>query len=588
MAYEDLKNTILSNYGGQDNVPDDVYNALSKYKTQGQDALSDSEYSILDKAKSYIDEGKTVQGGVVFMNPTTEEKATKYAQDNPENDTYKVDALAGRSAAGNQDIVSTDPTNPLFREKVQSGLQTVREGLAYPAALVTSSLEKASQRIPVIGESTQEEKNKPWIEYFKEALNLGKKGEGVTGILSDPSNIVGAALPILKAAAPIRYAYEGLKGAGLAALSNLSTPDRQDNLGTDALIGAALGSAIGGTLTAPKYIQSTKLDEAIKTFPGDQRLRTMANKGSEIFEPIPRDEKIEILRSIQGEGNKEDWIHYYEDISDKAQKGYKTVDDIAEGYSNIEGSKIPMSELKSKLIDALKSGVGTYSNKDAERFIETRIAGFVDKYGPNGSVPVKDLGLLKSKFNEDIFDPRAAIVEGTSTKRTLAKRAGNVLEDYRENRPAFLATNTPSDKTSIQGITAQEFISSLSDSNKISLFTGLEESLQPHLKLSYNDLLKQHAPEAKGLYRRSKKLEDIFQYQLEPTGSKRQGSGWGRIFPGATQIYSKTGNAYIDPVSLYRMSQTVAPEILGRATPYVETGAHLLGNKLFSGNSKEK
>jgi len=52
MAYEDLKAAALKKYGSQDDIPDDVYNSLYKYKTQGQDALNDQEYNILSNLKS--------------------------------------------------------------------------------------------------------------------------------------------------------------------------------------------------------------------------------------------------------------------------------------------------------------------------------------------------------------------------------------------------------------------------------------------------------------------------------------------------------------------------------------------------------
>lgn len=52
MAYEDLKAAALKKYGSQDDIPDDVYNSLYKYKTQGQDALNDQEYNILAGLKS--------------------------------------------------------------------------------------------------------------------------------------------------------------------------------------------------------------------------------------------------------------------------------------------------------------------------------------------------------------------------------------------------------------------------------------------------------------------------------------------------------------------------------------------------------
>lgn len=74
MAYEDLKKTILDNYGGQDNVPDSVYNALYKFKQNGQDALDDRDYAILSEAKNYklpeVTEPSTMEFAA-FAHPTT-------------------------------------------------------------------------------------------------------------------------------------------------------------------------------------------------------------------------------------------------------------------------------------------------------------------------------------------------------------------------------------------------------------------------------------------------------------------------------------------------------------------------------------
>ena len=82
MAYEDIKKTIINNYGGQDNIPDNVYNALLKYKTNGQDALDDNDYNTLLQAKNY--------------KPTTTSPFPNQTKE--QGDNYKIDPNANRSA----------------------------------------------------------------------------------------------------------------------------------------------------------------------------------------------------------------------------------------------------------------------------------------------------------------------------------------------------------------------------------------------------------------------------------------------------------------------------------------------------------
>lgn len=120
MAYEDLRDQVLSNYGGQDNVPDSVYNALYKYKTQGQDALDDREYSILaqEKEKPLPEVDKNAESAYTFYgfaNPLTEANAQKYARENPVEDDYKVDQFAGHSARGPQNGYQS-PWNELISD----------------------------------------------------------------------------------------------------------------------------------------------------------------------------------------------------------------------------------------------------------------------------------------------------------------------------------------------------------------------------------------------------------------------------------------------------------------------------------------
>lgn len=89
-----LTQQIVSHFGGQDNVPDDVYNALSTYE-KSQDDLSDEQYKLLDSLKQVSASGniqpklpelppvpadtQSDYSFVGFANPTTLPKAQKAA-----------------------------------------------------------------------------------------------------------------------------------------------------------------------------------------------------------------------------------------------------------------------------------------------------------------------------------------------------------------------------------------------------------------------------------------------------------------------------------------------------------------------------
>lgn len=91
-----LTQQIVSHFGGQDNVPDDVYNALSTYE-KSQDDLSDDQYKLLDSLKQ-VSASRTTPDAqlpelpavpadtpseysfVGFANPTTLPKAQKAAE----------------------------------------------------------------------------------------------------------------------------------------------------------------------------------------------------------------------------------------------------------------------------------------------------------------------------------------------------------------------------------------------------------------------------------------------------------------------------------------------------------------------------
>lgn len=434
-----------------------------------------------------------------------------------------------------------------------------RDILSIPVGAVMSTAEYAKDRL--FGEGGWAADKKPWTEYFKEALELGNKGEGATGFFAEPTQVASFGLPVSTAASlPVRALQEGVKGAGLAGTYSLGTGNT-DNLIRDMLIGGALGGGIGALTSKPTSVQIKQEQEALRTFPGDTYFRTQKNKGAEVFEAMSDAEKKEILRSIPEPYNKEAWIRYYEGISDKARAGYEAADEIAKTYKGMPGAEIPMSELKAKMIENMEKGVGQYSKKDAERFVKNRLAGFEDKYGANGKVPVHELGLIKGKFTEDIFDPRFSVAEGTATKRALAKKAGSTIEDYRAKRPAYLDENPMPQGSTVSDF--DEMWGKLSEIEKTELRDKMAKVYEQNA-LPYNTLLERVSPGTKDLYRRGQQLEDIFQHQAENIGSQRIGKGlFGKLFEGAKHTYGPSGNAYIDPVRLLQKSESAYPKVIG-------------------------
>ena len=612
MAYEDLKNTILNNYGGQDNVPDSVYNALLKYKQNGQDALDDRDYAILTEAKSYSQSPSTYQ----FAPGQREDLMANLHEvgysglDDAQKALYKRQyyasdyAKAGHSFEEAIDLADRSARNysPEYKNQSQAdqelanqrALQYSNEGgnaytlaqnvLSVPVGAVMSTAEYAKDRLFTEGGWLGGEK--PWIEYFKEALELGNKGDGATGFFSEPTQAVGLGLPVSTAKSLLtRFAIEGAKGAGLMGAYDIGTGNT-DHLIRDLAIGGVLGGSIGAVTSKPASVQAKQEAEALRTFPGDTYFRTQANKGSEIYEPMSNLEKKEILQSIPAPYDKEAWIRYYEGISQKAKAGYDAADEIARTHKNLPGAEIPMSELKSKMIENMEKGVGQYSKKDAERFVKNKLAGFEDKYGPNGKVPVYELGLIKGKFTEDIFDPRFSVAEGTATKRALSRKAGSTIEDYRANRPAYMTDRKIEDIPSTGSGPSQALndvekaLANMTEDEIDNFYKNLRQSYTDNA-FPYNTLLEKVSPGTRDLYRRGQILEDIFQHQAENIGSQRTGKGLlGKLFEGAKHTYGPSGNAYIDPVILLQKSQSQYPTVLGKLGTL---GAYDLGRGLLKG-----
>lgn len=532
------------------------------YGTNNPEQQRDIATSLFDKVKVYGYSGLSDSDKDMFNKQYSYSQAARKGMSQKEVQDYADINASGTPIGGNDKRIGFDLSirNPI--EAASNVGQLVREGLSVPAGLIAGTASYAKDRMFNEGDWAAGEK--PWTEYFKEALGLGSKSEGLAGVLADPANIVGAALPIAKSASFItRAGLEGLKGGGLAAISDLSSGNTVD-LGRNIGVGALLGSGIGGFTTGPAAKQGLQEAEAIRTFPGTNYLARQQHKAGELASDsrqfLSDAEKKEILQNIPAPYDQESWIKYNNDISKKAKEGYAAVDEIAKRYKEMPGAEIPLSEIEAKMIEKMNEGVGTYSKDDVTKFVKKSLAGFKDKYGADGKVPVHELGMIKGKFSEDIFDPRFTVSEGTQTKRSLSKKAGSVVEDYRENRPAYMIEHNDFEKGLGDIITEALKRSPNGKLNPSDVASVYKESIIP-----YNKLLDEVSPGTKGLYRRSEILNDIFEHQPENVGSQRIGKGLlGKLFEGATHTYGPSGNAYKDPVLMLRQSKAALPTILGK------------------------
>lgn len=384
MAYEDLKNTILNNYGGQDNVPDSVYNALYKFKQNGQDALDDRDYAILSEAKTYklpeVTEPSTMEFAA-FAHPTTSEKAAKWAQENQEKDTYKVDQLAGRSAAGpNQEDASfadylRQSDNPILSNipdmsvvdylkhapsSMLSNLQDLYGGLKETAATgiapVVASVAKGAEKIGLKDADVV-----PWTDtegvvhartlpdrtiYQRSLENIegAKQGEGVTGLLADPLNAtfllpglgeyalgskLGAAAMASKIGTKIpqtlvRGALGGVEGAGMGLIGSKIDRSREGVDVGDAMLfgagGGALGSALGGMLKG----------RAVDNFPGAEKLEKakMGGKKNVGMNELSEAERIRVYEDLPIFAGREKYFNLGNQYTEHAGAGFSKADEI--------------------------------------------------------------------------------------------------------------------------------------------------------------------------------------------------------------------------------------------------------------------
>jgi hypothetical protein len=268
----------------EDNMNEDelkLYNSFKNATPEQQNRFTKDDWDEAERLSGLyksqptkVDEGTTVQGGVVFLNPTTEEKATKYARENPEQDTYKVDPSAGRSAGGlNQQEYNLGP-------RTQTMYSAARNALAeYVGGPLSSYFTKPNEaEVDDYGNTIN-----PGETYLEsigrslpENINKGKLGEGLAGALSDPINAtmfmpgVGELVQAGKLGKAGVYLAEhpalakgissGIEGGGYTGLSQALDPNKDYSAGEIAL-GAGLGGLLGAGGQALK-------NDAKESFPG--------------------------------------------------------------------------------------------------------------------------------------------------------------------------------------------------------------------------------------------------------------------------------------------------------------------------------
>lgn len=493
-----------------------------------------------------------------------------------------------------------------------------RDLISIPVSFIGGALEYGKDR--AFGEGDWAAGEKPYMDYVKENLELGNAGEGLPGMASDPVNVVGFGAPIAKPATgmattlaskiPVagkwfaespnvmRGVGGAVEGAGLTAGSEYADPNKRLDFG-DVALGGLISGGVSSVTGRPTINQQEVRGRAIDQFPGTNYFKTQARKEaipySESDQYLTDAEKLDIMQNIPAPYDAESWIRYYEGLASRNKQVYDEASNLAKTQS-WEGASIPMDQIAKDLTDKLGAGVGTYSNKDVAKFVKDRLAGFNDKYRATGEMPIHEMGLLKGKLNEDIFDPRAAVTEGLTTKRALARKAGKVIEGYRNNIKAYMdpdmklgdipgGTDELSKMLSnytVEPISAQELanLSKEEVTNYLTQLAAFNKSLEGISELirgqgkSYNELLQGINPKIKREYAKQAILEDIFQHQPISTGSSRKGKGLlGTLWEGAEHRYTPTGDAYADPIKLLMHERSIYPKVI--------EGVGKLGKGLF-------
>lgn len=203
--------------------------------------LSDSE---IEQFASKIDENTvkenalpeatspdTVQGGVIFMHPTTPEKAKAYAEGMGTISQEEADA---RNA-------NTGDAYTLARNVLTTGLAPYTAGLEY---LKDRAFNEGSWASGIEGD--------PYSQYILNHLEAGNKGEGAVGFLGNPTNVIASQIPLTLGGT---LAMGGL-GATEAAYQELDAARRAGEpvdalqVGKHALTTGGIAAGLHGGLSA--------------------------------------------------------------------------------------------------------------------------------------------------------------------------------------------------------------------------------------------------------------------------------------------------------------------------------------------------
>jgi len=263
MTYEEIKNKTLERYGDIDAIPDSVYQALKDYQTNGDAALdNDRTWNILKSEKEY--QSKTQPTTYSYNSPEDYEllkrnisevgysglddnqkalfesqfSASKFARAGGSfDDAVKyVDSQAYRNTNPDTYISLEDAAK---RDANAGSAYTLgRNILSLPVGLGMTYLEYYKDRL--FGEGGGPNK-KTGQEYYKEALELGNTGEGATGMLSAPENVI----PI-GGATKLQQAVRGAEvGSGLGAYDYYTNSEQPK---IEGVIGAGIGGGLVGGL----------------------------------------------------------------------------------------------------------------------------------------------------------------------------------------------------------------------------------------------------------------------------------------------------------------------------------------------------
>lgn len=485
--------------------------------------------------------------------------------------------LADRSARSQSGIsFDTEIRNPIEAWKNIRGL--VSKGLSPIGAAIGELYDKAeggryTSTIGPYGKEIAIPVEESFVDRMKRLETEGHQNEGLMGVVSDPMNLVGAGVgkgitqgtqgtlgPVgrwLSLKPAIGGSIEGaVLGGGGSVLDGGDV--------SDAALSSILGGTVGGIGGFLRPATADKLkdyeQQALKEFPGNRYFQTQANKGglhlSESAQYLTDAEKLDILKGVSdiASGKKADidaWIDYNRSVQKARDEAYKVAERVAtrqnesakitpDGWVPRDAS-ITIDELSNEMKSKLAKGIGPYSKAESDKFVDDILAGYKEKYG-NDLVSIGDLSEIKGRLNQDIFDPRFSVAKGTTNERAMARKAGSVISDLWNTRKMIgIGPEVPGNAIEIPPY-----------NKDYKRYMG-----------TYNEIAGEAGRKA---HRQSEIIEDIFQHQRIPTASQRTAAGdnirqkvINSILSGGKKVYTGTGDAYADPVELFRKARGGVP-----------------------------